>query len=302
MIPLYRFSVPLLRKRLIHAKNLTGSEAVNNIIKILYENQKGRGQEGFGFVGLNASSVDTYRALKESGIIGYLNENPYSEILFHHRNPTSTQNCLKSTHPFKVRVSGKTYYFAHNGIIQNCEELWAEHKKQGIAYESAEQGFFNDSEALAWDFCLWLNKGQEAMKAKGPVAFVCLETNGQNRAVKLYFYRNSEAPLRVYRDKALLVISSEGGYPLLKENRLYFWDYEKRQILKGGALNIACQNLYDYDFYMGEDDFEYEDVWHQELESLRREWDYLIGLGRYEDADYIQEQIADLEYQLKGRI
>jgi len=288
---------------IIHAKILAGNDPVNKIIKILYENQKARGQDGFGFVGLNTKRIDTYRALKEAGIMGHLNKNPYSEILFHHRNPTSTKNSIKSTHPFKLSISGKTYYFAHNGIIQNSEDLWVEHKKQGIAYKSEEGELFNDSEALAWDFCLWLNKEQEKMKAQGQVAFICLETDSQNRAVKLYFYRNKEAPLKVYRDKTLLVISSEGSYPLLKENRLYFWDYEKRQIFKGEALKIASQNLYEhynYDFY--EEGFDYADVWRQELESLRQERDYLISLGHYEDADYIQEQIADLEYQLKSRI
>ena len=84
---------------IIYAKNLAGKEPVNNLIKVLYQNQKDRGRDGFGFVGLDTAKITTYRATKEKGIMGFLNKNPYSEILFHHRNPTSTENTLKSTHP-----------------------------------------------------------------------------------------------------------------------------------------------------------------------------------------------------------
>lgn len=85
---------------LIYAKNLKHNHPVNNLVKILYENQKDRGQQGFGFVGLNKKQIDTYRATDEKGIITYLNSYYYDEIIFHHRLPTSTQNTLKSTHPF----------------------------------------------------------------------------------------------------------------------------------------------------------------------------------------------------------
>jgi len=73
---------------IIYAKNLKDNQPVNNLIKILYQNQKSRGQLGFGFVGMNSKGIDTYRAISEKEIMQYLNDNQYSEIIFHHRNPT----------------------------------------------------------------------------------------------------------------------------------------------------------------------------------------------------------------------
>ena len=93
---------------IIYAKNLTGNEPVNNIIKVLYQNQKDRGQLGFGFVGMSSKSIDTYRAVNEKEIMRYLNEKGYREILFHHRNPTSTRNTIKSTHPFIIHLNRKS--------------------------------------------------------------------------------------------------------------------------------------------------------------------------------------------------
>jgi len=284
---------------IIYAKNLTGSEPVNNLIKVLYQNQKARGQQGFGFVGLNLKSIDTYRAISEKEIIQRLNDNQYSEILFHHRNPTSTENTLKSTHPFIIHLNRKSYYFVHNGIVQNDTELQNEHSRRNIAYESCEEGLFNDSEALAWDFCLWLNNEQGKMKALGAVAFVCLETDVNNWASKLYFYRNEKAPLRVYMDRTLLVLSSEGNYPLVKENRLYCWDYQSNQVLKAGNLEIVCPSMYDV--YTEEGALDYDAIMRDELRDLKQERDYLVSVGNHEEADYIQEQIIDLTYQLKGR-
>jgi len=281
---------------IIYAKNLASNAPVNNLIKILYQNQRDRGTQGFGFVGIDSKSIGTYRAVSERGAIQYLNASQYSEILFHHRNPTSTRNTLKSTHPFIIYLNNRCYYFVHNGMVQNDAELLAEHRKRNITYESAEHGVFNDSEALAWDFCLWLNGEQKQMRASGSVAFVCLETDEKNRAVRLYFYRNADAPLRVYMDKTLLVLSSEGGYPLVKESGLYCWDYQSSEVLKTGDLKIAC--VYDACI---DDGIDYEAILRGELRELEQERDHLISVGRYEEADCIQEQIMDLTYQLKGR-
>jgi len=281
---------------IIYAKNLTGKEPVNNIIKILYQNQKERGQLGFGFVGMSSKSIDTYRAVNEKEIMRYLNEKGYSEILFHHRNPTSTRNTLKSTHPFIIHLNRKSYYLVHNGIILNDAELQKGHYRRNIAYESCEKGFFNDSEALAWDFCLWLNKEQTQMRARGAVAFVCLETDEKDHRAKLYFCRNAEAPLRVYVDKTLFVLSSEGNYPLVKENCLYCWDYQSGQVLKAGELKIPCV----YDDY-ADYGLDYEVMLRDELRALEQERDYLLSMGNYDEAECIDDEIMDLSYQLKGR-
>jgi glutamine phosphoribosylpyrophosphate amidotransferase len=116
---------------IIYAKNLIDNHPVSNLVKILYQNQKERGQQGFGFVGLNKEQISTYRATDEKGIIKYLNDYQHDEIIFHHRLPTSTSNTIKSTHPFIIDVENKRYYFMHNGIIQNADKLKEKHSKKG---------------------------------------------------------------------------------------------------------------------------------------------------------------------------
>lgn len=275
---------------IIYAKNLRG-QSVNDLVKIIYQNQKSRGQQGFGFVGLNTKQIDTYRATNEKGIMQYLNQSQYSEVMFHHRLPTSTENTLESTHPFIVEIAGKTYYFVHNGIIQNDDELKDDHVKRGIKYESQTGRKFNDSEALCWDFALWLNRQQDKMKAQGTATFVCLETDRKtSRAVKLYFYCNDRTPLRIYRDKSLLVLSSNGYYPLIKQNRLYYWDYKERQIRRDRTLIIECPISYS------PNDYQYM------VMELEQERDFHISVGNYTEADMLEEEIEDLRSQLrKGR-
>jgi hypothetical protein len=311
---------------IISVKNLKDNHPVNNLVKILYENQKERGQQGFGFVGLNKERIDIYRATLEEGIMKFLNEEQYDEIIFHHRLPTSTQNTLKSTHPFIIEMESKRYYFMHNGIIQNADTLKENHERNGIVYKSlalelpqsgrseGKEGVgFNDSEALAWDFCLWLNNKQEKIKAQGSVAFVCLETNKEtNWAQKLYFYRNNEASLKIYKDNTLLLLASEGKYPPIKKNWLYFWDYQKRHIRRYKFLEIKNLNLFSFNRYYGYYDYPYFDDEIDEeniklalleikdnIAALEQERDELLSAGRHIEAEAVDEKIDDLKDQLK---
>jgi len=225
---------------IIAIKNLRDKSPVNQAVRIIYENQKDRGQSGFGFVGLSAKNIDTYRSTKEKDILEYLKAKNYDEILFHHRNPTSTENHIETTHPFVIEVGTKRYYFVHNGIINNDWELKAKHLKLGIKYVSENTiGEFNDSEALGWEFCLWLNNKTDKFEAQGSVAFICLETNKKdNRADRLYFYRDSISDLHYFRDKDLLVISSEGHWDKVKANNIYYYDYPTKDVRKFKTLKI----------------------------------------------------------------
>ena len=284
---------------IIYAKNLRDNHPVNNLVKVLYENQKERGQLGFGFVGLKKERIGTYRATDERDILHYLDEYQYDEVIFHHRLPTSTQNTLKSTHPFIIEMGEKRYYFMHNGIIQNAEGLKEKHAGKGITYSSGEGDSFNDSESLGWEFCLWLAHQQESMEAVGAVALVCLEVSKKtNQAEKLYFYRNACAPLRIYKDKTLLLLVSEGNYASIKESRLYFWDYRRRQIRRDKFLDIRSPESFTfsrYDYY--DEEIEAEAV----IASLKQERDYLVSAGEYARAEEIEEEINDLKDQLREK-
>ena len=284
---------------IISIKNLKDSHPVNELVKICYQNQKGRGQQGFGFVGLSKERVDIYRAVDEKEIVKYLNQYEYDEIIFHHRMPTSTRNTLKSAHPFITEVADKRYYFIHNGHIQNAEKLRERHAERGIAYSSMDEDGFNDSEALAWDFCLWLNNQQEKVEAEGSVAFVCLEVNKKtSRAERLYFYRNGGAQLKMYKDKSLFLLASEGNYPPIKKDRLYFWDYEKRQIKRSRSLNIQIFSHFPtdkYDYSLFDQEMEIEDV----MAALEQERDHFLSVGSYSEAEEIEEEIEDLRDGLR---
>ena len=286
---------------IVYVKNLVGKEPVNSLIRTLYENQKERGQQGFGFIGLKAKQMGVYRAVNERGILNYLRERQYDEIILHHRLPTSTQNTLKSTHPFVMEMNGRRYYFMHNGIIQNARELKEKHSKMGIRYSSEEGTDFNDSEALAWEFCLWLNHQKQEVEASGTAAFLCLEVDkGSNRARKLYFYRNDGAPLRGYRDSRMLLLASTGNYAMLKANWLCFWDYERKEIRRHSPLVIQRPSLFsfdDCDYCYPDDELAAE----EELAALEQERDYLVSVGEYDKAQAIDEDIEDLRAWLKER-
>ena len=244
----------------------------------------------------------------KKGIIKYFNEYQYDEILFHHRLPTSTPNTLKTTHPFVCEIDSKKYYFIHNGVIQNADKLKKQHEKKGIAYSSEKNGNFNDSEALAWDFCLWLNKKQKNIEAKGSVAFICLETDKQtNQAEKLYFYRNNASPLQIYKDKTLFLIASEGNYASVKKNWVYFWDYQKRQVRKDKFLEIQSPelfSLYNYDYAFVDEIDDEEDEFDlirikDDIRTLEQERDYLVSIGGYVEAEIIDEEIDELKDQMR---
>ena len=247
---------------LIGVKNLIDDTPVNQIVRTLYENQKARGTDGFGFVGLTKKNIGTYRATTEKGIVKYLDNIKFDEILFHHRFPTSTDNTIPTTHPFRIDIKskGKRYYFAHNGIVNNDEELFDKHLELGIVYESlnVKDGSFNDSESLAWEFCLWLNGMIDKFEAKGSVAFLCLELNELNQAKRFYFYRNQSASLKLFRSKQYLQISSEGGGEEVRANRVYYYDYDSKQIKKFNPLVI--ENGYVFtEYHNSQYDSEYDD-------------------------------------------
>ncbi len=144
---------------IIYYKSLL-DKTMNRQVLRHYFKQKQRGSDGFGFVGISKKKLFLFRATTVHGIKSYLNKYPLSEILFHHRLPTSTANPLRTTHPIIVSqpIYQHNYYLLHNGIIANASSLKAKHEQLGIKYVTAQQNErrrfqnsyeFNDSEALA---------------------------------------------------------------------------------------------------------------------------------------------------------
>ena len=227
---------------IIYYKSFTGRTVNRQLLKH-YLKQKGRGHEGFGFIGISQNRLRICRATQERGIRHYLKKYPFSEILFHHRLPTSTSNTIQTTHPIVVSqpIYRHKYYLVHNGIIYNDAELKEKHEEMGIDYVTpqwtehrsfwgrAEERYeFNDSEALAHEVALFLESMQKRIEAQGDMTFICLETDRYNNALRLHFARNNGSPLEMKRDSQLLAIASENVlHQDIPPHRLYTYDYRK---------------------------------------------------------------------------
>ena len=197
---------------------------VNKLVKQTFENQRGRGTDGFGLFDHEFGNL--VRSTGEKRIRKWLDRYPSRSILFHHRLPTSTDNVHNACHPFSTGQHFKTnYVMVHNGSIHNDYELHEAHAKLDIKYYSEQpDGGFNDSEALLWDVALYLEGKQTELKVKGNVAFVCLAVGKGNKHDRLYFARNTN-PLNMLLNENLLMLSSEGEGEPIDPYTLYEYDY-----------------------------------------------------------------------------
>lgn len=150
-----------------------------------------------------------------------------SEILFHHRFPTSTANVRNACHPFSTKdYFENNYVLVHNGVLHNEDKLKKEHEELGIKYVSEqENGQFNDSEALAYDVARYLEGQVEKLTASGSIAFICVKNDKKGNPVALYFGRNTGNPLKMKLTDYSITLSSEGEGDMVKANTLYKLDY-----------------------------------------------------------------------------
>lgn len=222
-----------------------GKKVCKSVLK-RYQSQKTRGKEGFGFVEVKEGIIiGIQRAQTEKDILEKLAKSEADEILFHHRFPTSTPNFVESTHPIFVSHEGLmyNYYVVHNGILSNDDELREEHLLKGFDYTTDTQKQYvtkgvtyyyeteyNDSEALAIDFALSIEKNRK-IESRGSIALVALQVDKvTNAVVSVYWGRNKGNPLKVEDYHAFLSLSSETGK-----------DVEDGQLFK---LDVATLEIY----------------------------------------------------------
>lgn len=234
---------------LVHGKRKNGYPIANAILK-RFDKQRSRGTEGFGYVSVeNGYIKNVVRAETETEIKKRLKNEKASEILFHHRRPTSTPNYKELAHPIVVKnkLLDYDYYIIHNGVIRNSHELKRKHEEKGFEYqtemteitttkikigektyskESSLVTKFNDSEALATELALFFDGKKGTIDTQGAVAFIAYQTRKDGKVIKMHYGKNTINPLTVENNGDLYFIRSEGGKYELESNRIITLDYE----------------------------------------------------------------------------
>lgn len=210
---------------IVYSKSFVG-KPVNRKVEKLFEAQRLRGTDGFGFF-LPESNRLTHNT-REGRIRSLLRRNQASEILFHHRLPTSTLNVRNSCHPFSTKdVFENNYVGVHNGVLWNEEELKREQAKKGINYISEDEfGAFNDSEALVYDLASYIEGKKDFIEARGSIAFVLVQKDKKGKTLATYFGRNHGNPLVMKHNRKHLTLSSEGKGTLIEPHKLYCFNHE----------------------------------------------------------------------------
>ena len=217
---------------IVYSKDFNDKPVVNTIIK-RYKDQRGRGSQGFGFFVPQKNRL-THNT-KEGRILNLLQREVGSEILFHHRYPTSTGNVRNACHPFSTKdVFENNYVIVHNGVLRNEHELKRDHEKLGIKYISEQDdGRFNDSEAMAYDVASYLEGKQDSIKSSGSIAFIAIRLDKSGKPRALFFGRNSSSStLKMKKTENSLTLSSEGEGTMIEADQLYCFVYDTKELSK----------------------------------------------------------------------
>lgn len=233
---------------LVYVRRKDGRPAAKNVYK-RFKAQRGRGTEGFGYVAVEKDTVVRWvRSESEKEILSKLREETASEILFHHRTPTSTPNVEEAAHPLLIEepsLLAHQYFVMHNGVIRNTKELREAHIKLGITYQTemyqslttrqktypGDELRWNDTESLAVETALAIDGKKNTIDTEGSAAVIGFKML-DNKVVERFFYRNFGNPLYYYEDKVMISLASVGKGVLVDTMRLHSLNPD------GGISNI----------------------------------------------------------------
>lgn len=286
---------------IVYSKSFTGKGVVPTIVQ-RYMAQKHRGSSGFGFY-IPEKNRLTHNT-KEGRILSLLKrEENESEVLWHHRFPTSTANVRTGCHPYSTKdVFENNYVVVHNGVLRNEAELKKKHEELGINYVSVqENGRFNDSEALAYDIARFLEGEKDKIEAKGSIAFIAIKRDKAGKPMTLFFGRNSGNPLKMKKTKYSLTLSSEGEGEMIDTNTLYSMSYDTLQITKRTCIIETGYSTY----YGGRSQYQvptrntnacypYDDD-DDELSTIRNSWDKNNTWDDDDDYEYMQSENSEVK-------
>lgn len=271
---------------IVYSKSLVG-KPVNRTIKQRYLAQRRRGTDGFGFYTPETDRLT--HNVREGRILSLLRRNKSTEVLFHHRMPTSTANVRNACHPFSTKdYFEHNYVGVHNGVLWNEDELRKEHEKLGIDYVSEQiDGAYNDSEALIYDIARYIEGQVTHLTAEGSIAFIVCQRDKNGKPTGLYFGRNEGNPLVMRKTKKSFTLSSEGKGESILPNTMYKYDYDTGVISMSPCRIPSYSNAGNFQVYSRtawDDDF-------REIEEYNRSYG-LDGYGNpiYEDHDSAREQ------------
>jgi len=309
---------------IIAIKRLDG-KAPHRMLHKRYQFQKSRGQEGYGFVLLKQNKVVAYeRSETEKEIMAKLNQGVSDEVIFHHRMPTSTDNLMEAAHP--IRVSNDKlkhdYYLIHNGIIHEPEKWKDLHEQDGFEYTTRivkqrrtllrtlfVDDEFNDSEALAIELAIDLDKEGNGISVSGSIAFVMLQTDKEGNAIRLFWGRNDGSPLKINELAGVFrTIASEGQGVIIPTHKLYEYDYHRKTV-SCRDYTVGLNKIWGFKYGYPEDDKDYsaEDSENtkyfqllEKYDNLKKSYEEMLleGLDDQKllgELDDVEAEIADME-------
>ena len=228
--------------------NNTNGKSANKLVKGAYKAQRSSGHEGFGFFTPNNNKL-THNT-NERNIMRLLKRTKQSEILFHHRFPTSTANVRNACHPFSTKTRYKhNYVMVHNGVIWNDNEIAKEQQINGVSYVSRQKdGRINDSEVLLYDLADFIEGETDKLSVYGSIAFVMVQLDKKGNRKALYFGRNEGSPLKIKNYNNGFSLTSEGDGTMVLCDKLFKYDY-KTKVFSSTEMKIPNWNSNKYDYY-----------------------------------------------------
>lgn len=222
-------------------------EDTKELCLMQFEDQKDRGQQGFGLVTVDKNNkvvIDRATEIVKFMMDIYTRDESHITMM-HHRIPTSTKNTIKTTHPIVVDndILKHKYLVIHNGMIRNAITLKAEHEKMGFVYQTVQtegtasfpNKVFNDSEALAIEAAIAIDKKGNIIGVLGSAAFIVLQVDKEtNEPLALYWGRNYN-PLNISFNEKEILLSSTGPGEEVEAYRLF------QCALKGKTVNIKSR-------------------------------------------------------------
>ena len=234
-----------------------------------YEDQHERGSRGFGLISITPDGIKLNRATEPVKAFFDIKANDAPIMVFHHRQPTASDNKISQTHPIVVKHDElkHDYYIIHNGVLRNEDDLFKLHTEElgyvyttllkgdddrgwhsgyhgGVSYQynAYNSDKFNDSESFAIELARYMEGLTKAVQIEGSAAFIAVRVDKKTgKAKTLMWGRNDGNPVElVERPSGLLIASdiTDTDAESLPANKFELLDLEKFFALKKEPKSI----------------------------------------------------------------